>query len=46
MRKLSLALLIVAMLVCMLAISTSAAATNEFGEIEYVEGKSEKRLRH
>ena len=41
MKKLSLTLFIVAILVCVLAISVGAT-TNEFGEIEYVEGMSDK----
>lgn len=42
MKKTILALLIVSLLVCLFSISISAASTDEFGEIEYVEGMSDK----
>ena len=42
MKKTILALLIVSLLVCLFSISISAASTDEFGEIEYIEGMSDK----
>ncbi len=42
MKRIILSILIVSVLFCMLAISASAAATDEFGEVEILTGISEK----
>lgn len=42
MKKILLSILILSMLICLFAISISAATTDEFGEIEIVEGMSDK----
>ncbi len=44
MKRIILSILIVSVLFCMLAISASAAATDEFGEVEIVAGMSEKSV--
>ena len=42
MKKVVFTLVILSLIMCMLAFSVSAATTNEFGEIEYVSGMTEK----
>ncbi|MBQ8839753.1 MAG: hypothetical protein IJ004_06665 [Clostridia bacterium] len=44
MKKLSLTLAILCMLLCLFAVSISAATTNEFGEVEIVAGMNEKSV--
>ena len=44
MKKLALIFMLVAMLSCLFVLSVSAAETNEFGEVEVVEGMSEKSV--
>lgn len=42
MKKILISLMIISMLICLFAITASAATTDEFGEIEIVEGMSDK----
>ena len=44
MKRIILTLMLVVALTCLLAIATSAATTNEFGDVEIIPGMSEKSV--